>query len=39
MLREENWRDIGYEVQIGEKWCVRSTNSLFFFSFSSMKVK
>ena len=28
MLGEENWRDIGYGVQIEEKWCVGSTNSL-----------
>ena len=27
MLGEENWRDIRYGVQIGEKWCVGSTNS------------
>ena len=33
MSGEKKWKDIGYGVQIGEIWCVGSTNSLLFYEF------
>ena len=30
MMGGKNWRDIMYRVQIGDIWCVGSTNSHYF---------
>lgn len=28
MMEKKNWKDLGYRVQLGDIWYVRSTNSL-----------